>query len=156
MSRRREVRELAVQALYQLDARDPDDRDQVAASVMDAPHDEASRRAALELAESAWGVHDQADQLADQIAPDWPSSRQASMDRAVIRMAYYEMISGHAPVKVAVNEAVELAKIYGTDRSPAFINGVLDKMMKRVSAPDTAPADTAPQEPEGTGPATNL
>ena len=139
MSRRREVRELAVRALYQMDARGPDDRDQVAASVMDAPGSEGARRDALELAEQAWGAHEQADALTEQIAPEWPVSRQAAMDRAVIRMAYYEMVSGHAPVKVAVNEAVELAKLYGTDRSPAFINGVLDKMMKRVPAPTPAP-----------------
>ena len=65
-----------------------------------------------------------------QLAPDWPTHRQPPLDRAILRLAHYEMTSGHAPIKVAINEAVELAKNYCAERSPPFINGVLDKMAR--------------------------
>ena len=59
----------------------------------------------------------------------WKVSRMAKVDLALIRLAVYEMkYEEDVPVKVAINEAVELAKQYGTDESPAFVNGVLAKL----------------------------
>jgi N utilization substance protein B len=76
-----------------------------------------------------------------ELAPEWPTNRLAAVDRAILRLAHFEMTSGRTPPKIAVNEAVELAKHYSTEKSPAFINGLLDKVLKRLE-----PA--APDEPE--------
>ena len=59
----------------------------------------------------------------------WKTTRMSKVDLAIIRLAYYEMkYDDDVPSPVAINEAVELAKIFGTDESPAFINGVLAKL----------------------------
>ena len=107
---------------------------------------------ALELAMSAYRDRVAADGALKELAPTWPAHRQPAVDRAIIRLAHYEMTSGRTNAKVAVNEAVELAKMYSTERSPAFINGVLDKILKRVLAERAgAPAEGAGVE-EGPGP----
>ncbi|MBZ0172227.1 MAG: transcription antitermination protein NusB, partial [Phycisphaerales bacterium] len=73
-----------------------------------------------------------ADAEFEALAPDWPPRRQAAIDRAILRLGHFEMVSGRTPPKVVVNESVELAKAFSTDRSPAFINGLLGKVLKRV------------------------
>ena len=87
---------------------------------------------AVELAAAAWNDHKQADRLTTDLAPKWPTHRQPPVDRAIMRLAYHEMTSDRTPVKVAINEAVELAKVFGARESAAFVNGVLDKMAKRL------------------------
>jgi len=67
------------------------------------------------------------------LSPDWPTHRQPVVDRNILRLAYFEIVSGAAPPKVAINEAVELAREFSTEKSPAFVNGVLDKIMKQTS-----------------------
>lgn len=68
----------------------------------------------------------QMDAIIARFAPEWPLDQMAVVDRNILRMAIYEfLIDGETPVKVAINEAVELAKTYGSDSAPRFINGVL-------------------------------
>lgn len=62
-------------------------------------------------------------------APEWPLEQVAVVDRNLLRMALYEFTVGRVPVKVAINEAVELAKRYGADSSPRFVNGVLGALV---------------------------
>ncbi len=69
---------------------------------------------------------DELDQLIAKFAPEYPVDQLAIVDRNVLRLAFYELRNmGDVPVKVAINEAVELAKLYGSDSAPRFINGVL-------------------------------
>ena len=66
------------------------------------------------------------DNLIAQNAPEWPVEQLAVLDRTILRMALWELAAHQeTPLKVAINEAVELAKRYGSDSSPRFINGVL-------------------------------
>ena len=65
------------------------------------------------------------DRLIGQYAPEWPVEQLAVIDRNILRLALFELGIVDTPVKVAINEAVELAKIFGSDSSPRFINGVL-------------------------------
>lgn len=66
-------------------------------------------------------------------APDWPLDQVASIDRNIIRIALWEFAVGKVtPVKVAINEAVEIAKIYGSDSTPRFINGVLGSLVENL------------------------
>ncbi len=136
----RDIRRLAMQLLYQIDLRGEADREAIAQAI-DADHDSQTvRDAAWPLAESAWAARATADTLATELAPDWPTHRQPPIDRAILRLAWYEMTNERAPINVVINEAVELAKHYSTDQSAAFVNGLLDKMAGRVGDADDAKA----------------
>lgn len=124
-----------MQALYQFDARqNPDQSDdtEIEQSVLDAPLTDEAKQEAFQLAKRAWCVHSQADSLVSELAEQWPTHRQPVVDRSILRLAFYEMASGITPVRVVLNECIELAKSYGGEKSPSFINGVLDKMLKRI------------------------
>ena len=152
MPTRRDLRRLAMQVLYQLDItapkHNPGHAPTVVASAdeladaLDEEHDGLETRIqAAELAIQAWADHAAADEQVAELAPDWPTHRQPPVDRAILRLAYHEMKSGYAPVKVAINEAVELAKQFGSEQSPPFINGVLDKLAKNLDASPTESQD---------------
>ncbi|MFI4859712.1 MAG: transcription antitermination factor NusB [Phycisphaerales bacterium JB063] len=144
MPKRRDIRRLAMQVLYQLDLsalHNPPSAEDLAQSLDDEHDSDATRVLAAEVALAAWACHQDADARVAALAPDWPTHRQPPVDRAILRLAYYEIVSGHAPAKVAINEAVELAKAYCAEQTPAFINGVLDKVAKQHASddPDHAP-----------------
>lgn len=74
---------------------------------------------------------DEIDKDIDEVAEGWTVSRMSKIDLTIMRLAYYEMcFDDTVPVQVAINEAVELAKLYGGDNSPSFINGILGKLAK--------------------------
>ena len=95
------------------------------------------------------GVYDKAAELDDiiqPIAPDWPLSQIARIDRTILRIGTYELhFASKVPPKVAINEAVELAKAFGADNSSKFINGVLGTVLKKIDA--KAEADTTNEQP---------
>ena len=72
---------------------------------------------AIALASGAYEDRAKADGVMLELAPTWPASRQAAVDRAILRLAHFEMTRGKTPPKVAVNEAVELAKTFSTEKS---------------------------------------
>ena len=157
--KRREIRCLAMQALYIMDVRGETDELTIRAGLADAlgavrdgedadepvaePEEELCN-SALELAQGAWQCHGDADALIAGLSPKWPTHRQPPVDRAILRLAYHEIVSGHAPMKVAINEAIELSKSFCAEQSPAFINGVLDKLAKRLE--DSPPPEVAAPE----------
>lgn len=157
MSSARDIRRLAFQALFQLDAHLPpgaahkpdstlsqDDQDAVRASLDDTDgYTPKDRNAAFDLAAAAFAARGIADAAMQELAPTWPAHRQAAVDRAILRLAHYEMTSGRTPPKVAVNEAVELSKVFSTDKSPAFVNGLLDKILKKLERTTDEPARPA-------------
>ena len=70
------------------------------------------------------------DLLIAKYAPEWPLDQIAAIDRNILRIAFWEFAIYHeTPVKVAINEAVELAKLYGSDSAPRFVNGVLGTLV---------------------------
>lgn len=133
----RDVRRCALQALYQLDASNGETPEVIRESLEDSPGDERAHQAGFELAQAAWATRTDADAAVAALAPDWPTYRQPVIDRNILRLAYYEMHAGVTPPKVAINEAVELAKEYSTEKSPLFINGVLDKIFRALRNADT-------------------
>jgi N utilization substance protein B len=154
MGRARDIRRCALQALYQFDSGAADRPDDVRASLEESPGDERAHADGFALACAAWEMREEADRSVAAITPDWPTHRQPVVDRNLLRLAYYEMASGRTPPKVVINEAVELAKEFSTERSPMFINGVLDKLYRarRADAPaagDDAPVGPAADAPEG-------
>jgi N utilization substance protein B len=75
------------------------------------------------------------DSLISDIASDWPLEQMAIVDRNILRIAMFEItVDGQTPVKVAINEAVELAKLFGSDSSRRFVNGVLGTLVSRRSS----------------------
>ena len=72
------------------------------------------------------------DSVIQELATDWPLEQMATIDRNVLRIAIYEiLVDRQTPVKVAINEAVELAKMFGSDSSRRFVNGVLGALVSR-------------------------
>ncbi|MEX0742139.1 MAG: transcription antitermination factor NusB, partial [Phycisphaeraceae bacterium] len=131
------------------------DLEQISATVQEAPFGHEVRKQATQLAEQAWAQRATADELASEVAPDWPTHRQPVVDRNLIRLAYHEMVSGRAPTAVAINEAIELAKSYSSERSPSFINGVLDRLARKLhekpGAEGEADASAGPPAEPSTG-----
>lgn len=78
---------------------------------------------------------DSLDEIIQPLAPEWPLSQIARIDRAILRIGIYELkfMSGDIPTKVAINEAVELAKSFGSDNSFKFVNGVLGSAVRDMT-----------------------
>lgn len=146
MSSSRDVRRTALQALYQFDSgrSDNDELEMIRAALAGSPGTDRTREDGLELARAAWAQRENADRAVAAMTPAWPTHRQPIIDRNILRLAYHEMTSGRTPPKVAINEAVELAKEFGTEKSPMFINGVLDKVYRslRENKPASATASS--------------
>jgi len=133
--RRTKARERALQALYQIDV--------AAAGIDEALASfwksfEPTEREVQQLAELlVRGVavdRRQVDDLIEGVSTNWRLDRMAKVDRNVLRLATWELLEGDAPVKVIINEAIELGKKYGTEQSGAFVNGVLDKIAQGLPA----------------------
>ncbi len=76
------------------------------------------------------------DKLLSKYSANWSIKRMATSDRNVMRIAAYEMLYGETPGRVAINEAIDIAKRYGSLNSGAFVNGILDRMFKDHKAAD--------------------
>ena len=129
MSSARDLRRCALQALYQFDAGNGAP-ETVRESLAQSAGGEQAQADGFALALGAWEHRREADEAVAALAPDWPTYRQPVIDRNILRLAHWEMVSEHAPPKVVINEAVELAKEFSTEKSPLFINGVLDKIYR--------------------------
>lgn len=78
------------------------------------------------LGSLVWEAKDKLDPIIQKTAPEWPLDKLNRTDLAILRLALYELLIGKKePVKVVIDEAIELAKEYGSESSPAFVNGVL-------------------------------
>jgi len=130
MLKKRKVRELAMQILFLWDTQDDADRALADQVVMDGADDPEVRAAALEMANKTWEQRKAIDERVERFAPQWPPRRQPGVDRNLIRLAVWEMTSTDTPPKVVIDEAIELAKHFSTEQSPAFVNGVLDAVLK--------------------------
>ncbi len=147
MSKARDVRHNALQTLYQFDLGNDDAPEIVRESLEDSAGDDESHKLGFSLAQQAWEVRAAADSAVAELTPDWPTYRQPVIDRNILRLAYYELNHGETPPKVVINEAVELAKEFSTEKSPMFINGVLDKLYKaqRAEQTDLSQPDAIPE-----------
>ena len=136
-----------MQVLYQIDMTGELDRDEILSTIDDEFDTPTNCTQAVDVALRAWVTHGTSDEQIGLLAPDWPTYRQPPVDRAILRLAYYEISSGMTPPKVAINEAVELAKVFASENSPAFINGVLDKLAKKLKTSGDEEEAAEPEEP---------
>jgi len=123
---RRQARNLALQALYELDSTRHSVADVMAARLEDEPLTDDLRQFTYKLVNGVLEHKVRLDVVIQEYAPEWPLSQMAVVDRNILRIAIFEFaILKETPIKVAINEAIELAKDYGSDSASRFINGVL-------------------------------
>ena len=135
MKVRRRARILALQALYEIDTTEHPPGAVFDQRLGEDPLPEDGAGFARELITGVLQHKTNLDQMIQEYAPEWPVDQMAVVDRNVLRIAIYEFhISKLTPVKVAINEAVELAKLFGSDSAPRFINGVLGAVAAQGSA----------------------
>jgi transcription antitermination factor NusB len=134
MGRRRKTREVALQFLYQLDLHGEDDPAQHETEFWSRhPVDEETRVFGDALVRGTKANQGKIDQIISQFAEHWDLARMAVVDRNILRLALYELLwTEDVPPKVAINEAIEIAKKFGTKESSRFINGVLDRIHKEL------------------------
>ncbi len=125
-SGRRRARALALQALYEIDSTGHEVETVIASLLADGRLSEENAAFAGELIRGIIQHREEIDHNLQNFAPAWPLNQILIIDRNIIRLAIFEiLLDNKVPVKVAINEAVELAKMFGSDSSPRFINGVL-------------------------------
>ncbi|MGE3314608.1 MAG: transcription antitermination factor NusB [Planctomycetaceae bacterium] len=129
MARRSKAREVALQMLYQIDVNPDVDAYAVRAMIREQIEDE-------ELSAFTWslfvGVREWRPQLDAQIeavAENWSLSRMAATDRNAIRLGAFELLHTSTPHRIVIDEAIELARKFGTAQSSQFVNGILDRLV---------------------------
>jgi len=141
MKARRQARLVALQTLFEVDsAHHPPERvlcQRLAEKVLPPRSEEFARM----LVSGVVDHHQQLDPLIQEYAPEWPLEQMSFIDRNILRIAMFELlVARSAPAKVIVNEAVELAKLFGSDSSHRFVNGVLGTLLERgAQLPDVPP-----------------
>jgi len=129
MARRRRSREMAVKVLYQADLSGVSITEAFQIFCEHFGGSEASKLFAKELLDGIHAHLDQINSLISQFSEHWRLDRMSMVDRNVLRLAIYELLCRpDIPAKVSINEAVELAKKFGTEDSGAFVNGILDRI----------------------------
>jgi N utilization substance protein B len=131
---RHKARTLALQALYEVDsvARRPEDVvERLLSEANLSPENSDFVRG---LVSGAVKNRDEIDRYIQKSAPAWPVNQLALIDRNILRLAIFEILfNNKVPVKVAVNEAVELAKTFGSESSAKFVNGVLGSISAQAN-----------------------
>ena len=147
MGSRRAARELALQALYQLDVLA--DATHEAASLalfwehFDPSVDADTRAFARALVEGVRADRDRIDGLINTAAEHWRLPRLSRVDLNLLRLGVYELLErSEIPASVTLNEAVEIARRFGSGESAAFVNGVLDRIARQVDARGLSPRST--------------
>lgn len=138
MSIRRRAREIALHVLYQLEMGQEDPRETLALTFHHFRPQVKSQEFCRRLVEGVWRRREQIDRLIEENSEHWKLARMASVDRNILRIATFELIDcPDIPAKATLNEAIELAKKFGSEDSGAFINGILDKIhiLSRANAP---------------------
>ncbi len=141
MTVRRRAREIALQVLYQIDLSQGDPRESLNRYFQNFRPSEKSREFCWRLVEGVTKKREEIDRLIEENAENWTLKRMAVVDRNILRLAAFELLyCPDIPFKVTLNEAIELAKAYGTEDSGGFINGILDRIHSLSAAKDSAAA----------------
>ena len=129
--KRSQARETALQILYQLDITKDQPAEGLRLFFRDHEVPEGTRSFIGRLVEGTVGRQEEIDKLLAQYATNWSLGRMAVVDRNILRLGVFELLfDGETPQKVVINEAVELAKRFGSADSGKFVNGVLDSIHK--------------------------
>ena len=128
---RRSARVVTFQTLFEFDVVGHDPDAAFLERIEHSPLPDAGVEFARSLLHGIIEHQDELDRIIQHIAPEWPVDQLAPVDRSILRMAVYEItLSLSTPPKVAINEAVELAKTFGSESSQRFVNGALGALVK--------------------------
>jgi N utilization substance protein B len=134
MKPRTRARSLALQVLYEVDIANHPPGEIYKLRLEEAPLPEDVAEFARQIIFGVLPITQTLDHLIAKYAPEWPLEQIAAIDRNILRMALWEFaVYGGTPLKVAINEAVELAKLFGSDSAPRFVNGVLGALVEHQS-----------------------
>ena len=126
MKPRTRARSLALQVLYEVDIANHPPAEIFSLRLEETPLTDDLADFARQIIFGTLPLTNIFDHVISKYAPEWPLDQIAAIDRNILRMALWEFaVYGETPLKVAINEAVELAKLYGSDSAPRFVNGVL-------------------------------
>jgi N utilization substance protein B len=134
MMSRRKSREMALQTLFQLDYNTADKSEALEAVLSENNNSSENTREYTELLVVGTQKHlAEIDRIISDVSNEWKLDRMAGIDRNIARMAIYEMNFGQEELSpnVVINEAVELAKVFGTEESSRFVNGILGALVKK-------------------------
>lgn len=132
MKPRTRARSVALQALYEIDIAGHPPGEVLQERIEEAELDENLAKFCRAIVLGIVPIVNELDSFIAVHAPEWPLEQVAIIDRNIIRIALWEFaIYSKTPIKVAINEAVELAKSYGSDSTPRFVNGVLGSLATR-------------------------
>jgi N utilization substance protein B len=132
MKSRTRARSVALQALYEIDIAGHLPGPVWEERVADEELNENLAEFARQIIFGVYPLMAVLDDLIAEHAPEWPLDQVATVDRNILRIALWEIaVYDKTPVKVAINEAVELAKVFGSDSTPRFVNGVLGSLANR-------------------------
>jgi len=135
MDRRTRARELTMQALYQLNIQGPDLFELLDRFFTEADEDDFVRKLASDWTRGTWENLEQCDEPIIASTIKWQFTRLSPVDKSILRLSVYQLkFCPDIPPKVVINEAIELAKKFSTDKSPAFVNGVLDAILKKLKS----------------------
>lgn len=160
MKARRKARTIALQALYEIDCTTHAAEIVLEERLAEQPLGAELNEFARELVHGVMAQSTVLDRLIQKHAPEWPLDQMALIDRNILRMAIWEFAAERqTPIKVAINEAVELAKLYGSDSAARFVNGVLGALASRQnevlqafgSPPANHPATDPHSQPDKPG-----
>jgi transcription antitermination protein NusB len=133
MKTRRRARRVTLETLYEYDIANHLPGEVLERRLLENPMEKTGVEFASRLIQGVIQHQDEMDTLIAKYAPEWPLDQMAVIDRNILRIAIFEfLIEAETPVKVAINEAVELAKTYGSDSAPRFINGVLGTLADHI------------------------
>ena len=129
MGSRRRSREMAVQVLYQVDMARGDISEALGTFCQHFEAPESIRNFAIELVDGAYKHRAEIDDMISRFSEHWRLERMPTVDRNILRLAVFElMYRPDIPIKVSINEAVDLGKKFGSEDSGSFINGILDRI----------------------------
>lgn len=132
MKSRTKARGLALQVLYEIDLTGHAPLETLNERLSDEPMEDGLADFSRKIIFGVLPMAEKLDNFIAQHAPEWPLEQVAVIDLNIIRISLWEFaVEGCTPVKVAINEAIELAKIYGSDSTPRFVNGVLGSLAAR-------------------------
>jgi transcription antitermination factor NusB len=135
VDKRTRARELAMQGLYQLEVQGPDVLESLAEFFTENDPHLLVRKLASEWTKKTWENLAVCDELIAASTIKWQLSRLSTVDKSILRLAVYQLkFCPDIPPRVVINEAIELAKKFSTDKSSAFVNGVLDAVLKKIIA----------------------
>ncbi|MBU0575581.1 MAG: transcription antitermination factor NusB [Proteobacteria bacterium] len=137
MHQRRKAREVALQVLYELDVQMIGLGEAIELFWANFEASEEARKFSSLLIEGAWNNREQIDSLISDSSENWTIARMSRVDKSILRMAVYELLfCRDIPPKVTLNEAIDLGKVYGSENSGAFINGILDALYGKLRNKD--------------------